>query len=82
MDFRVELVEGGARAVVFARPLQEGKVVLSARPTLASVAIKSTFSRLNSTNDDGTPRPSLYAFQLVTPAEIEKFHIGDKVTLS
>ena len=82
MEFIVVNTAGGAKSVVFARPVGEGKPALSSAPKLNGVAIKSTFSRLNSTNEDGTARQTLYAFQLVNAAEIERFKIGDKATLS
>ncbi len=81
MDFKVESVAGGQKSVVFARQIGEGAFALSAAPTLSGAAIKKSYSKLNSTNNDGTPRPSLFAFQLVTATDIEKFHVGDKVTL-
>ncbi|MCA1665358.1 MAG: hypothetical protein LC659_14030 [Myxococcales bacterium] len=77
MRVRVEAVVA-ARGVVFARPLEPGPLLASARATLGGHRV-AHFDLPRTLRPDGTPDLELIGFQLESAADATHFTVGAEV---
>lgn len=82
MRFCIEYVSKlGTHPYVFGRQLDPGDFQLAEMPTLGGIAIKRSLNQPRKLNPDGTPDLSVFAFELHSVADMERFTIGQVAEL-
>ena len=83
MQFRIECVSSrGSPVYVLARQLTDGNFILSETPFLSGVPISRHVGQPRKFKSDGTLDVTVFAFQLVSSDDAERFFVGKVVELS
>ena len=83
MQFRVEYISRPAPSpYVIVSQMESGSFELGLEPRLDELPVARRISQPRSMKPDGTPDLSIFAFQLLLPADLTKLSIGQIVELT
>lgn len=83
IPFEIEAVmaQDGQRAIVVARQLEPGEIVLGRSPRLGGRQILRRLTQPRALHPDGSPRTDLFAFALRIKSDVDRFQSGQRVLL-